>query len=329
MSTRLNRQPARRPDAAAALALTVALVVPAMALGQGAPVTRAAAQDSGAGAAGATDSQVLFDLVNQVERLQSAVQGLRGEVEQQSYALEQLRARQRDLYVDVDRRLQQIEQGGAAAAPGTVPPGGLAGAGAGGEPPLRDLGPTAVPDAGAAADAGTGPGLAIEVEQRPAAPPLAAAVPGQGQTPGIPGANDAAPGPVPPADPAAAEAAYRAAFELLKAGQYDDAIAAFNDYLVEYPGSQYADNAQYWLGEAYYVTRQFEAAIAEYQKLMQAFPLSAKASHALLKIGYSYHELGRLDTARAQLERVRASYPGTTAARLAEERLARIATQAP
>ncbi len=328
MSTRLNRQAARRPDRATALALTLALIVPALALGQGAPVTRAAPDATGAAVAEPADTQALFELVNQVERLQRAVQDLRGEVEQQGYALEQLRARQRDLYVDVDRRLQQIEQGAVAAPAGTVP-GGLAGASAGAEPPLRELGPARAPDAGLAADAGTEPGLAIEVEQRPAAPPLTAAVPGHGQAQGATGANDAAPGPVPPADPAAAEAAYRAAFELLKAGQYDDAIAAFNDYLVEYPGSQYADNAQYWLGEAYYVTRQFEAAIAEYQKLMQAFPQSTKASHALLKIGYSYQELGRLDTARAQLERVRSSYPGTTAARLAEERLARIATQAP
>jgi tol-pal system protein YbgF len=135
--------------------------------------------------------------------------------------------------------------------------------------------------------------------------------------------------PVPGADSPESEAAYRDAFTMLKAGQYEDSIAAFNTYLQQFPGSQYADNAQYWLGEAYYVLRQFEPAIEQYQKLVQNYPASQKQSHALLKIAYSYSELGLNDQALAVLNDLKARFPGSAAARLADERIQRIRAQAP
>lgn len=122
-------------------------------------------------------------------------------------------------------------------------------------------------------------------------------------------------------DPDQAKAAYDQAFELLKAGQYEQAIAAFNDYLQQYPNSEYADNAHYWLGESYYVTRDFGNAIGAYQKVLSLYPNSQKAPHALLKIGYSQQELGQIEQARATLQDVRNRYPDTTAASLASERL--------
>src|ERR1700675_4758568 len=48
--------------------------------------------------------------------------------------------------------------------------------------------------------------------------------------------------------------AYQSAFTLLKDSQYDRAIAAFQKFLASFPDSPMADNAQYWLGEAYLVT---------------------------------------------------------------------------
>jgi tol-pal system protein YbgF len=125
-------------------------------------------------------------------------------------------------------------------------------------------------------------------------------------------------------DNADSEKAYNDAFALLKAGQYDQAIVALRTFLAQYPASQYVDNAQYWLGESFYVLRQYEAAIAEYQKLLQLYPDSQKFSHALLKIGYSYDELGQRDLARSTLQELTDNFPSTTAARLAAERITRI-----
>jgi tol-pal system protein YbgF len=122
---------------------------------------------------------------------------------------------------------------------------------------------------------------------------------------------------------------YRRAFDLLKVGNYKDSISAFNNFLGQYPKSAHADNAQYWLAEAYYVTHQYQPAISEYTKLVEHYPESQKLTHALLKIGYSHHELGQLDQARTSLESLRVRYPGTTAARLADERLQRIRLEQP
>ena len=58
--------------------------------------------------------------------------------------------------------------------------------------------------------------------------------------------------------------------------------------------------------------------------MLSGYPRSRKLPDALLKIGYSNYELGRFDAARAALERVRDDYSDSTAARLAEQRLARM-----
>ena len=117
---------------------------------------------------------------------------------------------------------------------------------------------------------------------------------------------------------------YEAAFELLKQQRYQAAGAAFGQFLVSFPDSQLADNAQYWLAEAYYVTDQFEEALGQFQVVFSGYPRSRKIPDALLKIGFSNYELGRWDSARAALERVREDYPDSTAARLAGQRLSRM-----
>lgn len=141
-----------------------------------------------------------------------------------------------------------------------------------------------------------------------------------------PTAQGGAPARLATVDSPESEKAYNDAFGLLKSGQYEQAIAALRTFLAQYPASQYIDNAQYWLGEAFYTLRKFDTAIAEYQKLLQLYPDSQKYSHALLKIGYCYDEIGQRDQARAILQQLKDNFPSTTAAQLADERLARIRT---
>ena len=117
---------------------------------------------------------------------------------------------------------------------------------------------------------------------------------------------------------------YEAAFELLKQQRYQAAEAAFGQFLVSFPDSQLADNAQYWRAEAYYVTDQFEDALGQFQVVLSGYPRSRKIPDALLKIGFSNYELGRWGGARAALERVNEDYPESTAARLAGQRLSRM-----
>ncbi len=117
---------------------------------------------------------------------------------------------------------------------------------------------------------------------------------------------------------------YQAAFELLKEGRYEQAGMAFEQFLVAYPDSELADNAQYWLAESHYVTQNFDRALSEFRAVIEVFPRSRKVPDALLKMGYCNYELKSWDDARASLARVQADYPETTAARLAGQRLKRM-----
>jgi tol-pal system protein YbgF len=117
---------------------------------------------------------------------------------------------------------------------------------------------------------------------------------------------------------------YQSALERLNGRDYAGAEKAFQDFLLAYPQSSLADNAQYWLGEAYYVERRFTEALASFQKVLKDHPESRKVPDALLKIGYTYQELKRYREARETLARLIKSYPDARVAPDARERLKQI-----
>lgn len=285
----------------------------------------------------ALDNQGLLDMFQRLEALQSEVQTLRGQIEEQQYTIDRLRQSQRDAYVDLDRRLQESLQFRGAADPNADPSATPELIDPNVNPPLTVYQPGLQPEV-----AGTpAPGIDVRVQQSPAlnSPPVSGAPPADGtQAQSV--APQVMPNPVVPADPntlaavqeppvQSADQAYREAFGLLKAGKYDESIEAFNLFLLDYPNSEYADNSQYWLGETYFVKQDYTAAIDQYQKLITNYPASKKQSHALLKIGYSFQRLGEVDRARAVLEDLQTRYPGSTAARLAAERVQQIAAGTP
>jgi tol-pal system protein YbgF len=120
---------------------------------------------------------------------------------------------------------------------------------------------------------------------------------------------------------------YQAAFLLLKDSQYDQAIAAFIKFLADFPDSPLADNAQYWLGEAYYVNKDYPTALAAFQRVVDKYPQSRKLPDALLKVGYCQYELKQWDQARTVLGSVTSRYADTPAGRLAQQRLEKMRTE--
>jgi tol-pal system protein YbgF len=120
------------------------------------------------------------------------------------------------------------------------------------------------------------------------------------------------------------QSSYDAAFDALKAADYARAINGFRQFLGAYGSSPLASNAQYWLGEAYYVTRDYGNAAAAFQRVVNDWPDARKAPDALVKLGFTQFEQKRFGAARNTLTEVGVRYPGTEAARLAAERLRRI-----
>ncbi|MBI3570977.1 MAG: tol-pal system protein YbgF [Gammaproteobacteria bacterium] len=217
----------------------------------------------GAPASSPPSREALADLLQQLESLQTELRNLRGQVEVQTNEIERLKARQRDLLADIDRRVTELERRGVSAP---------------------------------------------SPESAPAA-------------------ESAAPGPAGQAASAQEQKDYDAAFSLMKQGNYERAAKGFRDFIVKYPQGSLRDNAQYWLGEAYYVTRDFRKALTEFSRLMSEYPKSPKAPDGLLKIGYSHYELGEWAKARDHLNQVVARYPGQPAAKSAEQRLAKMKKQ--
>lgn len=117
------------------------------------------------------------------------------------------------------------------------------------------------------------------------------------------------------------QGSYQRAFDLLKNAQYPKAIQGFHAFLSRYPDSSLANNAQYWLGEANYVLRDYKTSLIEFRKVIDVYPHSSKIPDAMLKIGFIHYAQGNWDKARGTLTQVKARYPGSSAARLADERL--------
>jgi tol-pal system protein YbgF len=119
----------------------------------------------------------------------------------------------------------------------------------------------------------------------------------------------------------AASAEYRTAVELLKAGKHVDAITALRAFIQHYPRHDYADNAQYWLGEAFYAQKDYPHALVEFRATIELYPRGNKVPDALLKVAYCHQALGQVEKAHAVLEQVVSLYPRTEPAALAAKRL--------
>ena len=165
--------------------------------------------------------------------------------------------------------------------------------------------------------------------------PPTRAVPPAGEDPGVPAvaatvAPAGAVGPVVAPAPAAPaigpasdteRAAYGAAFDVLKAGRYDESARLFQDFLQQFPQGSLVPNALYWLGESYYATQNYDMALQQFRGLLERFPANDKAPGALLKLGLSQYGLGLQADAQSSLAEVGRRYPGSDAARTAADRL--------
>lgn len=106
---------------------------------------------------------------------------------------------------------------------------------------------------------------------------------------------------------------YEQAYGALLQKDYGGAEAGFEDFLKRHPNHQLAGNAQYWLGETYYVRGQFRAAAAAFLKGYQTYSRSPKAPECLLKLAMSLSRLGQKDAACSSYSELATKYPNPPA----------------
>lgn len=141
-------------------------------------------------------------------------------------------------------------------------------------------------------------------------------------------AQQAAAAPATPATPAEPQVspeetrAYQAALDQFKLGNYPLAVSAMQGFLVTYPQSKLAPNAQYWVGMAYSGQRNYKEAIDAQRKLLAAWPNSDKAPDAMLSIASSQETMGDRKAAQRTLQDLITRFPQSSSAASAKQRLA-------
>lgn len=127
-----------------------------------------------------------------------------------------------------------------------------------------------------------------------------------------------------PGDPAKEKLYYDAAFDLIKQKDFDKASQAFGAFLRKYPNSQYAGNAQYWLGEVNLAKGDLPAASQAFAQVSQKYPKHSKVPDSLYKLADVERRMGHTDKVKGILQQVISQYPGTSAAQLAQRDLQKL-----
>ncbi len=104
--------------------------------------------------------------------------------------------------------------------------------------------------------------------------------------------------------------AYEAAQGQRRIGNYQGAIVAFQNFIKQYPKSNLAPRARYWIGDSYFNLRDFKLAIGSQQTLLKTYPDSPTVPDSLLNIASSQIELGEVGERQKDARRTGRQIPG-------------------
>jgi tol-pal system protein YbgF len=263
----------------------------------------------------------------QMQQFQQQLTDLTGQIERVELKVNEVAAQLERMQKDTEYRLGALEGGGAMGA----------GMGAG-------IGATMGSGAVVAGPSPTGGQRHVTAEQAPPNThvtidtPQQSAPPASGQ-PGVLGtlsASQAANLPQAPAGAAEAAAAkagqqvampnaggvlpaatpreqYEYATNLIQRGAYDQAEIALKAFIQQNPKDPLTGNAQYWLGETYYVRNDFKSAAVAFAEGYQKYPDSQKAPDNLLKLAMALGQQGQKENACVALRQLEKRYPDASA----------------
>ena len=239
-----------------------------------------AARPSGNAGAAPNAAGGVADLQVRLDDLDSRISQLVGQIEETNHRITSMEQKFERFSSDLDVRLSgaggaPAVQGAApspaiAARPQPAPPGGA------GDPSQN---PTTSGNLGSLSARDP---LARGTDAQAAA--AAAAARNAGPSPALQGAA------LPDGSP---DDQYKYAFGLLGRADYPGAERALSAFVDQHPTHSLAGNAQYWLGETYYVRNDFNSAARAFAVGYQKYPKSAKAPDNLLKLGLSLGNLNK------------------------------------
>lgn len=108
---------------------------------------------------------------------------------------------------------------------------------------------------------------------------------------------------------------------VLKKRQYDDAIIAFGSFIKDYPNSNYAANANYWLGQLLYNKNELSDAQKAFLTVISRFKESNKRADSMIKLGLIAEKMNDRTLATKYYKQVIKEYADSSAARIAVQQL--------
>ena len=237
-----------------------------------------------------------FQTDQRLNAMQDQMRDLTGRIEELTNEVNQLRSQLDRQASDTDVRFRQLQGGGGGggttslAPPG--PPDDTAAELPGQPRPPRGAGADFSQPASRPGNLGTlpapGPGRRPPPEEPP--PPQTAA----------------AGGALPPGN---AQDQYNYAMGLLTQANYPAAEQAMRAFVQRYPRDPLAGNAQYWLGETFYVRKDYGNAATAFAQAYEKYPKSPKAADDLLKLGMSLTALNQKADACKAYARLQRDFP--------------------
>ena len=116
-------------------------------------------------------------------------------------------------------------------------------------------------------------------------------------------------------------AEYERILAYFKEGNLGGSREGFSAFLAEYPNSDLAPNARYWLGESHYGKKDYKQAIDSYDRVELDYPQSEKVPAAILKKGFAYLALKDKKRASSAFKQVVTLYPKSPEAGKAYDKL--------
>jgi tol-pal system protein YbgF len=236
-----------------------------------------------------------FQVDQRLNAMQDQMRELTGRIEELTNEVNQLHAQLDRQASDTDVRFRQLQAGGGGAT-SLAPPG----------PPdagIAELPPQPKPPPGAGADFSQPPSRSGNLGTLPG--------PGPGRRPPPPDEppppqTATAGGALPPGN---AQDQYNYAMGLLTEANYPAAEQAMRAFVQRYPKDPLAGNAQYWLGESFYVRKDYGNAATAFAQGYEKYPKSSKAPDDLLKLGMSLTALNQKADACKAYARLQRDFP--------------------
>jgi tol-pal system protein YbgF len=115
--------------------------------------------------------------------------------------------------------------------------------------------------------------------------------------------------------------AYDSSMALYNEGKYNESMDGFKKFLEQYPKSELADNAQFWVGESLMNLKEYEQAILAFEDVIKKYPKGNKVANAMLRQAIAFQEINDKTSSTVLLKKVIKQFPKSNEAKVAQKKL--------